>query len=486
MRSTDDTSARRERIIVLAICAGVLAVNLLTASRSPTVWFDEVLFADPAVNLVTGKGFVTTAWPQPRDVPFSVNAPLYSLLLAGWIKLLGFSITSVRSLNYVLMMFVGLVLWDTVRRRGIMQNWVLRVTLLVLLFCGYGISFSYRSGRYDILGILLISSMFAVSYVNLTFMRSILLFALGATVPFVGLQLLPYCGLLMLLALWLGGTDSVGRLYPGLAGLLAGIAGFYVLYVHLGMWSYLTDFILAQTDDSLPQKLLSGVQGIGLDFSVLPLVLTLVLLSLKAVKTNEVRVLVPAISGLALFCLIPVALAVVGKYPVYYTWMTFVPVTFCVLTAIDRYLAGRWNTVVAVVCTVTVLAAALVGLPARVLTTFTEWRARDYGPVRQLVSTNVRHDDWAYCSHAAYYAAREVAGIVFTPLHRASLTAADRSRLSVVVCSASRCDGVLRGLGGDWGKVGEYRSPATYLGPLKRLDRGKLYHLAVYRRHDPQ
>src|SRR5436309_406192 len=63
-----------------------LAVNLATAERSPVIWQDEVMFADPAVNLYFGHGFTTSAWYQHRDTFFGGNSPLYSMTLYPWIR----------------------------------------------------------------------------------------------------------------------------------------------------------------------------------------------------------------------------------------------------------------------------------------------------------------------------------------------------------------------------------------------------------------
>ena len=52
----------RKHVAMGCCLAGIfLAVNLVTSDRSPVVWTDEVMFADPAVNATLGRGFTTTA-----------------------------------------------------------------------------------------------------------------------------------------------------------------------------------------------------------------------------------------------------------------------------------------------------------------------------------------------------------------------------------------------------------------------------------------
>src|SRR5207244_1325725 len=78
-----------------------LMVNLITAERWPTVSMDEVMYADPGVNLALDGHFTSSAWyHQSSDKLWAGQPPGYSLLIAGWVSLFGFDITSVRSLNY--------------------------------------------------------------------------------------------------------------------------------------------------------------------------------------------------------------------------------------------------------------------------------------------------------------------------------------------------------------------------------------------------
>src|SRR4051794_38754213 len=83
-------------ILVLTIV--FLIANLLTASLSPTVWVDEVLYADPAIRLLERGTFSSSGWyAQSKEEFWAGNVPLHQILLYGWIRLFGVSPTSVRS-----------------------------------------------------------------------------------------------------------------------------------------------------------------------------------------------------------------------------------------------------------------------------------------------------------------------------------------------------------------------------------------------------
>ena len=100
-------SRRVELVLGSLLLSTFLAANLGTSARSPVIWQDEVMFADPAVNLHFGQGFTTSAWFQSRDTMFAGNSPLYSLCLYPWIGVFGFDVVAVRGLNYVLILAVA-------------------------------------------------------------------------------------------------------------------------------------------------------------------------------------------------------------------------------------------------------------------------------------------------------------------------------------------------------------------------------------------
>src|SRR2546421_12544646 len=102
-----------ERWLLLLILLVFIGVNLLTAARSPTVWEDEVQLADPAANLLLKGSFTTSGYAySSRHEIFSGNTAAYSALLYLWIKIFGFTVTAVRSLNYVLVAGAAIFVWS--------------------------------------------------------------------------------------------------------------------------------------------------------------------------------------------------------------------------------------------------------------------------------------------------------------------------------------------------------------------------------------
>ena len=151
-------NTRGARLVLgLVVASLFLAANLGTSARSPVIWQDEVMFADPAVNLHLGQGFTTSAWFQSRDSMFAGNSPLYSLCLYPWIGALGFDVVVVRGLNYLLMLAVVATGLMSLKRLGLVTSPAPALAFALLVLCGDGVTYSYRSGRYDCLGMLLVS-----------------------------------------------------------------------------------------------------------------------------------------------------------------------------------------------------------------------------------------------------------------------------------------------------------------------------------------
>lgn len=98
----------KEVLLILFLFAAFLAVNLLTSTRFPVPWYDEIQFVDPAANLYFRNSFTSTAYGWERAHDLHAHHPLYSLLLAQWFKITGFGLAQARALNYVLVILTAL------------------------------------------------------------------------------------------------------------------------------------------------------------------------------------------------------------------------------------------------------------------------------------------------------------------------------------------------------------------------------------------
>ncbi len=234
-------------ILVGIAFTGFMLVNLFTAERSPVVWQDEVALVDPAVNLSQGNGFTSTSWWQTGDRFFAGNAPLYSMLLYPWISMFGVHATAVRSLNYVLILGVISLLWIGLRKLDLVRTTPARLFFTALVLCGYGVTFCYRSGRYDCLGMLIVSWLFASLAIKRRPLRFAVEVLLAALVPWAALQLIPFIAMMSLLLLVLRGRDALRDVAAVVAGGILGSLSLIAFFMEHGVWG---DFLMACTIQS--------------------------------------------------------------------------------------------------------------------------------------------------------------------------------------------------------------------------------------------
>jgi hypothetical protein len=475
----------------LLLAAAFLAVNVTTAARSPAIWTDEVMFTDPAVNLATGYGFTTTAWFQPARTFFAGNAPLYPLMLAPWIATFGVNPVAARSLNYVLVLVASFVLASAVGRAGWLRSPWSRLGLVGVLLCADGVAFSYRSGRYDALAMLVASAFAWMLTVHSTRPRALGLAILGALVPWTGLQLIPYLGLLGLAYLAVRRRAAIGDLAAAAAGGLIGAALLAGLFMGNGVWPEFVKSVanLGGAGQSLSERVRGVLVAPLTDLTGLCLLVSLALL----VATDRAWRRCPALAGLLVGLAVPAALAFTGKYVKYYTWMAVAPMAVAWWTQWETNRPGRLARAGALLL---VMLGCLAGLPARLGITALEWQARDVSPIDRLVEAEVRPSDRAYCVYEAYYPTKRRATALYLPPyigdwadHRGAkvaypMTPAERDAVDVLILKPDVEAATLRFFGGSWSPVGHYAAaPAARFGPLARLGVGsKLYDLTVFRR----
>jgi hypothetical protein len=483
--------ARNPLIAIALLAVPFLALNILTADRSPTVWIDEVYFTDPGVNLAMGRGFRTTASPyQDSHALYATNSPLHPLLVAAWVKMFGFTITSVRSINYVLLVALLLIVWQAARRVDLITDARGAVLLSLLLFGGYAITFSYRSGRYDILGAVLVAMLAWAATLRSAEWRSAALVTLGALLPWTGLQLVPYAlAVAIVMLVWVGAGAVRPVLLVGAGIALGGAAMAGYLFAN----GVLDDFVTSVTSMSdatsgvLP-RLTAAAAGLRTDASSLLLTVVLLLLALDDFRRRrEWSWQTPAVAGLLFAIVVPLVVGLAGRWMGYYSWMKFVPMSVCAVAALTQSAVRRprWLTAVSTLFMV----AAASGFLARMGVVAIEWRSRDYAQVEAFVGANLTPDDVAYADFQAYYPARRRAEEVYLPTHRAILSAEEKAAITVLVIDPAGLEAVTPALGRGWTAQAMFRSadpvyPATSIARLLAREGGAFgaYTLTVYRR----
>jgi hypothetical protein len=483
-----DRSASKEMIWLVSILVTYLVINFLTAALSPTVWMDEVLFTDPAVNLRLLGRFTSSAGLVQSDQDFwSGYPPLYSLLLSAWLWIAPISPTGVRSLNFILMAMSCLALWLTLRGSEIIRSPSLRLIFVLLILCDYWITFSYRSGRPDTIGIFIVSLLALQMVSKPSSTRSALVFVLGGLVPWAGLQLVAYVGVLLMIAVLV--TRRISVIYIHLvSGIAAGGLALGVLYFAMGtltafVASVLPYTILASNTDLGGGGLLMAIRPLFVpDFSIILLlpILFIVASMWSRQSPDERQLLIFFISAVVA---VPAILLILGHFPMYYFWMSFIPMSFLAVVAIDHVIQRR--SYVALFAVVLVCAAIIVvGLPARIAIALIEADHRDYTKVSGYVTSALNSEDTSFVDFPAYYPAKLRARKVYLNLR--VISDAERRAVTVAILShpGKNPEAFLsKEFGGDWEKsVPEYRPVVHRRHLLSFIDLASPYHFAILRR----
>ncbi len=491
-RLTASGVSTSEVIIVIAVCGLVLLANVATSMLYPVLWMDEVMFSDPAVRLAIGKGFTSTFWPmRSADALFVGYVPLYPLVLSVWFRIGRIAPEWERTLNYCLITLTALAGWWTAVRAKLFGSAIQRVLLVCLILFGYGISFSYRSRGADTLMTFLVVIVVLASTIERPVPRRVALVMLSALLPLAGLPLLLLgAALLFLLAVFAPKTYRLD-LFAVLIGLGLGVITLLGFYYAVGALGDVFDSTRGHMSESLLRSIFTGApyhhaNNIPKDPSFTALFLMGVILVGLTVRRAKGDWRTPLVFGLTAATVISLTLILFAKFPTYYAWMAYLPLTIGVLSAYPVNVEPRWHKQLFLA---SVVAVCLVGLPFQLALAMYSRADRDYGSVRRALEQTIRPDDSVYCDYAAYYVAVGRAREVIGPKHLDTITTSERSRLSLVIVDPDSEGPVLRALGGHWQPVGPAIEPSTQMltkgVPVRDLQFGlfnKTYRLRAYRR----
>jgi len=350
----------------VAMALALLGFNLLTAAWWPVPWTDEALFLDPAANWLFHGHFTSSVWQtQPYGEFWISNAPAYSLLLAGWLQVFGFSLLASRSLNMVLQALLVWILLAWAQRRLNFRPWQL-VLLALLLAWPNSAAFMARSGRYDMLACL-IATLMVLCLVEGKAARGAVV-AAGFVMPWVCLPALAFTTFASLLV----GSKSVRWVRLALH-LGSAIAGFLALYFFAD-WkvggerflSILHSLWLSPVD-AAPHRgilILDNLLGLGADrfwLAMVPLVGAYFFWQRKEISPwKEMNPSLRSWLGSGLFA--AAACVLVYKMNILYWWMVGVPLALAFLSSLRGPIDVSRLPLVPVV-----FFLVLLGLPTRIL-----------------------------------------------------------------------------------------------------------------------
>jgi len=499
-----------ETMVVAVFALLLLGFNLCSSKLYPTSWGDEVMFADPAINFVQGKGFTSTAWFQSKELTWSGNVPLYASALTPWIKSFGQGLVQVRAFNYTLASLTLFVFWLGVKR----QNWIrsapARIGMVVAAFLSFPLCFVYRSARPDCLGILICAGALLAWSWKSRRAKYTCLFLAGFLSPVSGLQLVPYLGLLCLLVLFLEGKKAMVPLVVLTAGIASGglaLVSFYHAHHLTGVLETIRQTRIyhqtralagSQGEPTLILTLLQKARTIFhdqlADIGILPALAALAIMSGDRRIWSDKRMRFLVMLGFLGSFAIGAALVILIHYPVYYHWMSYLIlmiVVFAVLSETWGSLGRFRKTWVLLLFAGSVLA----GLPLRVVLGQALNQRQEYAQLERMIQQQIRSTDVVFCDYMGYYPVKAMAAEIYSPRYLNIMTETERQSVNVLVLNPVNYIGAYKIFSGNdsrWKEVAKASSEPTLMRKLvtrlspgyNRKDVACGYGIIIFRR-DP-
>ena len=483
---------RVELSVLAAALVAFVAFNLAITLDLQPVWLDEVTVADPAVNLYLGRGFTSTGWQyQPKEQFWASNAPLHQILLFHWLKAFKLSPHSVRSMNFVLMAGIILMLWLSSVRMGFVRTWQGRLAMFACLTCSSGLTFNYCAGRYDCIGIwLCVTLLFAFSLAT-DWQRWTVMVAASVFIPLAGVNLLPYVVLMAGLCVAMFGRRYLRELGAIALGLALGGTFLYILYatnqvVHVILTSaggHALHDVVDKTADGvrdgdaqhkvlytlthLPLMLLARLKDLPTwythDRSYVLLALFVVSSAVLAYRRRELQRVSVLWFGAAAALLVPLVLGFARNYPFYYSWMSLIPLSVSGAALVSQLFEAPSTWAQRAGVTALVLGACYWGMPYRLIELREgPWLAAPYRQLDAFLAANARESDCAYADFEPYYGLIARTRYTLLPTYKDMLSEQERSELSLIVVRRQNAETAQQLAGGTWHKVGELDAPEPY------------------------
>jgi hypothetical protein len=447
-------SLTSEILILIGLGIAFLLVGIFFGPRLQPVWIDEVVLAEPAANLALYDSFTSAAWYHQNAQEFHVSTSfLYTVLLALWIKVLGFSIEKVRLFNYVLMLLSITVIWLFIKKLPLIKFSWLRIILVVSCLLPAGITFIYISGRYDTSGIFLSALVLGAFLIKDAKIRWLTMTIIGFFFPLSGLSAVVFAtifgGILLLF-----NFQRFWREFVAIGGgFILGMLFLYALYSTNGVWDDFVSLTLGQSvananlNRSVIDIIFSRVSklfdqkdyvcGGCLHPSFPPLSLLLIILIFYELLTKSFRWRSPSFFALISVITIPTTMCFLGKYPLYYSWMSMFPLIICICWSFNNILEKNTGkiqtTIISIAFLVLLFYANLLGLPYLVQSTLKQWENNDYAKVQNFLDNKINPQDHIYADFQTFYALKSRAKRVYFPLYNGQMTPEDRDNLSLIV-----------------------------------------------------
>lgn len=469
------------RRIVWIGLGGVLML-FVVARLFSAVWFDEICYTDPAVNLASGRGLISTVWEgQPANRFFACNTPLHPLLLAGAFKVFGVHRAVVQGMNLSLLLLASVLLWLASRRLGVLRTEWARLCFFLMVLLSSGSFYAAGFGRYDAVGMAVGAMTVLAASVERRGVCWLGLGLCGVVLPWAGLQMVAYGAVLAVFLLAMTRGKVLDDLVTWGIGVVAGMAALRALYAAQGVSDLFNSLAAGRSRighgfSSLANWNVHWAGGI-IDPSLIVLWLAALVIGLVAARHSwRSRAAVGSLLGVIAVVWVSQAMTQIGRFPLYYSWMAIFPAAACVSAAAEAQRNPRVGRILLGVITLLVVA----WLPIWIALASSMAPRRDLAAVDRLVQRVVQLGEVAVGDFASYYALLPRTKLVYSSAYVMTnvMSEGEKRAVTVVVVRPSFAPAVLHSLGGEWDRLPDHLgSPNDPPLPLNAWD----YQLEVWR-----
>ena len=421
-------SFKTSNTLIFLFFAAFLLLNISTATLYPVPNTDEILYIDPAINLAEGNGFRSSAWPsQSKEEFWSSNVPLYSLLQAGVMKIFGTDFVVTRSFTYILAIFSGIFLATGLRNYNLIRLEKFRNACVIFFLMIFPIAYAYRSGRPDILSLMLASTTFVITSMKHSNLRKILLFLSSMLIPLASLALVFLILTVLLVCFLFFGRKVLQDAKIIISGIILGamfMVAFYffnnsliqfliitfgsghTLLGQIGQYFISDDARVLNKIKELPITYLQSISW--WPYSMILLFSSYLILLSSKTNRNKMNYFF-----ITLIITIPFILGLLGKYTWHYSWMHFSILTIGIFYSLEQ-LDWQKHKIVLTSSASLLIVTALIGWPWMLWIALSESDVRSQDSIENFIERHVNQNDTVVVDEYVYFLAKKRAKELFT------------------------------------------------------------------------
>ena len=396
-------------LLAVYVAVWLPALNLIN------IGIDDPCYTDPAASLYFGHGFRSGMWPwQRHDTFWASNLPLYQFILYLWFHVVGFSYQAVRFLALAFFLTGTMLAYFGGSNFGLLPTKKHSAIFLLLVLLSSTAVTSITFGRPDSLCFLIAASLFYCSSLPASRLKYLSMFILGCAAAWCALQLAAFLCVGSVIILVLTGKRHWKELAFTAAGGVLGLCLLLIFYHHHHVLDTFIKAVAPFVGDHKElriQKTLKFRWGGMLDHSMLFLSFASLTLIADLFYNKRKYIRRDVLCLLLLLIGIPVGMNALGFFPVYYSWMVFIPVSVIYIKLLSAH--KSLNGFLLYLSFFFVFCAIIAGIP-RVVGTVLYLKPLNINVTsNRFAASQVKTGDVALVDTQAYYGVRPYVNSVF-------------------------------------------------------------------------